>query len=116
MNDNHVRRSERGERVNREDIKSGDTVVMDWNPYDWWLAAHNPRETRVTGRMTVTVETAAADDIAGDMVVRTPDGLLLRDYGGGRRYVAGPSGGVGDMPERTDVGTGAHYYTGGSDE
>jgi hypothetical protein len=112
MNDNHVRRSERGERVNREDIKSGDTVVMDWNPYRWARDAHSG----LTGRMTVTVETAAADDIAGDMVVRTPDGLLLRDYGGGRRYVAGPSGGVGDMPERTDVGTGAHYYTGGSDE
>lgn len=112
MNDNHVPRENRGERVERSELQAGETVVMEWSPYTWAAEAHNGA---LAGRMRVTVVTPPCDNIAGDAVIETNGGIRLRDYGEGRRYVSGPSE-RDDMPTPTDIGTGARYYAGGSDE
>jgi hypothetical protein len=107
MNDNHVRRENRGERIARDELTEGQTVVMQWKPYQWAADAH---DGAICGRQVVTVERPPSDDIAGDASLTTETGVSLRDYGQGRRYVSGPTAGADDVPDRTDIGTGARYF------
>lgn len=102
-----VDRDDRGERIARDAVEEGDTVVFEWSPYQWWS-----RETDVSGRVVVEVTTAPADDLhVGDAVLEVVglDGMTLRDYGG-MGYVAGPAEFNDDTPDRTDVGRGGRYY------
>jgi hypothetical protein len=100
---NYIPRDERGNRIERNELTEGEEVIFEWSPYQWWSD-----HTGVSGRVKATV--MSGPDIAGDITVGI-DGaaMTLRDYGGSRRYVSGPSF-EEDMPERTDIGMGARYY------
>lgn len=104
MNDNtdFIRRENRGDKIPRSDVETGDTVVFDWSPYDWWTD-----ETAVSGRVLATVTDVC--DISGDIVLDI-DGETVRDYGEGRRYVSGRADFCDGVPNRTDVGQGGRYY------
>lgn len=95
-----------GDRIERSDLEQNDVVMMKWSPYGWFSDG-----TGLGGCLRVRVDVAPADDIAGDgRLVVEGSGEVLRDYGGGRRYVSGPAGFNPDTPDRTDVGMGATYY------
>jgi len=103
MEDNttHIPRDERGEQIDRDELEAGDTVIVEWSPYQWWSD-----HTGISGRTVMRV--IDGPDFTGDVRLKVND-IILRDYGEGRRYVSGPSY-EEDMPERTDVGMGARYY------
>ena len=100
-----VSRQERGSRIERTDVSEGDTVVMEWSPYGWY-------EDEVGTCDRITVEVTDVCTIGGDIILKTDDGEILRDYGEGRRYVSGRADFQDGVPDRTDVGIGAVYYDG----
>ena len=92
-----------GERIERDSLEKGDTVVVEWSPYEWAKDSEGYVQLH-------EVEVVGVDDSTGDIKLKAPDGKTMRDLGSGRYKVMGPSENHPGVPDYTDVGTGVDRY------
>lgn len=98
-----VEASKTGDKISRDELEEGDEVILEWSPYDW--AKEN--EGYVSRH---EAEVDSIHSTSGDIRLTLPDGRTIKDLGGSRVQVMGPSENTDSVPDYTDVGAGIDNY------